>query len=204
MVSRTFSAPPLPRLGIRRTIHRTPWLVLLLWLVAIALTTLVWVRAIESLTNPKPTTAQTRPQAFVWGDRVFQSKPLMEQWLRERGIAYSVWAKRHPAAVGIINPKLRHAAVTTTAKPKPKPKPTPTSKVASAQQPEAGGGGRSIAKDIAIGANVALPFLAILLAAGSTFYARWKHRWNRVLPMRTYLVGFAAMVAAGGLIAHAL
>ena len=201
MVSRTVSAPPLPRLGIRRTIHRTPWLVLLLWLVAIALTTLVWVRAIESLTNPKPTTAQTRPQAFVWGDRVFQSKPLMEQWLRERGIAYSVWAKRHPAAVGIINPKLRRTAVTSAAKPKPKPK--PTAKVASAQQPEAGGGGRSLAKDIAIGASVVLPFLAIMLAAGSTLYARTKRRWNRVLPMRTYLVGFAAAVAAGGLIAHA-
>src|SRR5262249_52988494 len=148
-------------------------------------------RAIESLTNPKPTTAQTRPQAFVWGDRVFESKSSIEVWLRQRGINYDVWAKRHPAAVGIMYPRRRHATpapTKTTATPKPKP-----DRVAAARplvsEPS---GGRSIARNVERGAIVVLPLVALLLAAGSGWYARRQRRWNRLLPMRVYLVASAA------------
>ncbi len=185
-------------MGLRRTIFRTPWFMVVLWFVAVALTVIVWVRAIQSLTNPKPTVAQTRPQAFVWGDRVFETRAQMTQWLHRYGISYEAWAQKHPAAVGIMYPSRRHVATPAGTKKRAQ---ASTPRVAGAQP--LGSSSGSLLRDVVLGASITLPLLALLLAAGSTTYARWKRRWNAVLPIRIYLVGAAAATAAGGLIAHA-
>jgi hypothetical protein len=38
------------------------------------------------------------PNAVVWGGRVFTSRPSLGVWLHRRGVAYVVWADRHPHA----------------------------------------------------------------------------------------------------------
>ena len=38
------------------------------------------------------------PNAVVWGGRVFTSRPSLAVWLHRRGVAYVVWAGRHPHA----------------------------------------------------------------------------------------------------------
>jgi hypothetical protein len=42
------------------------------------------------------------PTAVVWGDRVFSSQPPLAVWLHRRGVAYSVWAERHPPASQVL------------------------------------------------------------------------------------------------------
>jgi hypothetical protein len=40
---------------------------------------------------------------FVWGGESFTSRSEFEQWLSERGIAYTGWEKAHPAAAAKLD-----------------------------------------------------------------------------------------------------
>jgi hypothetical protein len=53
--------------------------------------------------------------AVVWGDRVLSGTPSMKHWLKVHGIAYSVWAGRHPPANRLLE---RHYAALLAAKHK--------------------------------------------------------------------------------------
>lgn len=90
--------------------HRFPvavkWLFnLVILAVVLGLLLFVWLRVVRTLTatvnKPQPV---GKPKAFAWGDRVFSSQAQLEAWLKARGISYSVWARRHPAAVRVVAP----------------------------------------------------------------------------------------------------
>ena len=53
----------------------------------------------HTLKHVKPVKASKPPVSAVpWGDRVFLGPGTLQHWLKVHGIAYSVWAKRHPPA----------------------------------------------------------------------------------------------------------
>jgi hypothetical protein len=45
-----------------------------------------------------------RPNAIVWADRVFGSRPAFARWLGERGHTYPAWERLHPAAGDVLRP----------------------------------------------------------------------------------------------------
>jgi hypothetical protein len=54
---------------------------------------------VNTMRDPKPVKSSTPPvSAVVWGDYVFSSPPAMAHWLKVHGVAYSIWADRHPPA----------------------------------------------------------------------------------------------------------
>lgn len=76
----------------------------LLGIAVVAVAAVVWVVVIHSLTKPpKPAPVIGRPDAVVWGNRVFTSRAEFAHWLKARGLSYSRWAKTHPDGVRIIN-----------------------------------------------------------------------------------------------------
>jgi hypothetical protein len=40
--------------------------------------------------------------AVPWGDRVFVGPVTLRRWLKYHGVAYSVWADRHPPADNLL------------------------------------------------------------------------------------------------------
>lgn len=65
----------------------------------------VWLQVVKTLTaTVHPPAPVGTPNAVAWGGRVFSSQAKLEAWLRERGISYSVWARRHRGAVSIVGP----------------------------------------------------------------------------------------------------
>jgi hypothetical protein len=42
------------------------------------------------------------PTAVVWGNRVFSARRPLSVWLHYRGVAYTRWAERHPAASRVL------------------------------------------------------------------------------------------------------
>jgi hypothetical protein len=73
-----------------------PWGVALIVLVTTALVAFL-PRAVDSDPAPPGTTG-----ALVWGDGVFANKLELEAWLRIRGVSYESWARKHPAAVKLL------------------------------------------------------------------------------------------------------
>ena len=75
---------------------------LLLW-VGIAVFAVVIFFLIRSIVHTmkhvKPVKVTQPPVSAVpWGDRVFLGPGSLSHWLKVRGVAYSVWAGRHPPA----------------------------------------------------------------------------------------------------------
>jgi hypothetical protein len=65
----------------------------------IALMVLLVGTIVNTMRNPRPVHATAPPiSAVVWGEYVFSSPPAMAHWLKVHGVAYSVWAHRHPPA----------------------------------------------------------------------------------------------------------
>jgi hypothetical protein len=88
-------------LAVRRLMN------LFVLVVVLGLLLFVWLQVVRTLTGTvKPQAAVGKPTALAWGGRVFSSQAKLEAWLRERGVSYSVWAKRHRAAVGIVRPSV--------------------------------------------------------------------------------------------------
>jgi hypothetical protein len=101
-------------LAVRRLLN------LVVLLVVLGLLLFVWLEVVRTLTGSvKPQAAVGKPTALAWGGRVFSSQAKLEAWLRGRGVSYSVWAKRHQAAVGIVGPPVaapaRHRTTTKRA-----------------------------------------------------------------------------------------
>jgi hypothetical protein len=80
--------------------QRASRLVVALCVLALAAIMAVLVGSIvRTLKHVKPVRAAKPPvSAVVWGTLVFQSPSGLDVWLRRHGVAYSVWADRHPPA----------------------------------------------------------------------------------------------------------
>ena len=83
-------------------------------LVLLGALVLVWAKVISMLTvhvDPKPPIGQ--PQAVVWQSRVFTTDAQLRRYLNGKGLSYSRWAARHPAAFAVLEakPAKHHGAV---------------------------------------------------------------------------------------------
>jgi hypothetical protein len=81
---------------------RLPWQVVLPWAIAgailvVTLAVAFLPRGVKSDPSPPGQTG-----ALVWGNGVFANKLELEAWLRIRGVSYETWAKKHPAAVKLL------------------------------------------------------------------------------------------------------
>jgi hypothetical protein len=58
---------------------------------------------VNTMRHVKPVKATAPPVSAVpWGDRVFFGPGTLHHWLKVHGIAYSVWAERHPPADNVL------------------------------------------------------------------------------------------------------
>jgi len=76
----------------------------MLTLAAAALTAIAipWYLVARKLQDAQPVPSAVAAAGVIWGDRVFASRAPLAHWLRRRGVAYSVWASRHPPAASRI------------------------------------------------------------------------------------------------------
>ena len=61
-----------------------------------------WYFVARTLQTATPVPSEVAAAGVIWGDRVFPSRAPLAHWLRFRGVAYSVWASRHPPAAARI------------------------------------------------------------------------------------------------------
>jgi hypothetical protein len=147
---------------------------ILIALVCCAVTTLGVVYLGAQLFNGPPQPSQPQARGIVWGGRTFVDLAEFGRWLRARGVAYEVWALRHPTRAGI-------APVQPPAAPQE-------------QRGQPGGAGdRSTWTPIA-GVAVVLAALFLLLGIRRR---KWLPRMRRVLT-REQLGVAAQRIAAGG------
>jgi hypothetical protein len=102
VIHSTSSRQPIPQ---NRRRARLPWWVAVPWVVACvvlagAAVAGVLPRAVKS--DPAP---PGHAGALVWGNGVFANKLELEAWLRIRGVSYKSFARKHPAAVKLLEKK---------------------------------------------------------------------------------------------------
>jgi hypothetical protein len=88
------------RVAVSRLVTLTMAIVLLGALV------LVWAKVVSTLTaniEPKPPIGQ--PQSVVWQNRVFTTEGQLRRYLHTKGLSYSRWVSRHPAAFALLQAK---------------------------------------------------------------------------------------------------
>jgi hypothetical protein len=98
-------------------------LVLLVTLAMAAALVLVWIRVVQTLTQHverQPPIGQ--PRSIVWNDRVFTTDRQLKRYLEGKGLSYTGWVSKHPAAFAVIQHELPASA---TATPAPKHASTP-------------------------------------------------------------------------------
>jgi len=121
--------------------------------------------------NP-PAPPQPQAKGIVWGGRTFVDLAVFGRWLRSQGVAYEVWALRHPTRAGIA--PLRPAAVP------------------EARRAQPSGAGDHSAWTTVAGVAVVLAALSLLLGIRRR---RWLARLRGELT-REQLVAVAQSVAA--------
>lgn len=162
-----------------------------------------WAKVVDTLVTVKPVAPATRPDAIIWDDYVFSSRPDLERWLRSRGATYANWARSHPASAAILEhlpPPTATAAtattattapVTTTAGPAPA---TPS----SASVPRGSTSHVPLVRDIVLGV---LLVLALALGLGALLpapvRARFPEASARVRPYRDVLAAAAGAISVG-------
>ena len=85
------------RVAVNRLITFTMALILLAALV------LVWAKVVSTLTaniEAKPPIGQ--PHAVVWQNRVFTTDGQLRRYMHAKGLSYSRWVSRHPAAFALL------------------------------------------------------------------------------------------------------
>jgi hypothetical protein len=88
------------RVAVNRLITFTMALVLLAALI------LVWAKVVSTLTaniEPKPPIGE--PHAVVWQNRVFTTDGQLRRYMHAKGLSYSRWVSRHPAAFALLQSK---------------------------------------------------------------------------------------------------
>jgi hypothetical protein len=77
----------------------------LVLLAAAAVLALPWYFVGRTLNDARPAAVSAvAASAIVWGDLVFTAPQPMRHWLHVHGVAYSVWAGRHPDAARVLGP----------------------------------------------------------------------------------------------------
>jgi hypothetical protein len=79
---------------------------LLMVLALLAGLVVVWAKVVSTLTaniEPKPPIGQ--PRAVVWQNRVFTTDGQLRRFLHAKGLSYSRWVSRHPAAFAVLQAK---------------------------------------------------------------------------------------------------
>jgi hypothetical protein len=111
----------------------------LVWVALLSASMMVWLEVGRTLKHPKPIqlTATTKPTAIAWGDRVFAGRSGLAQWLKDHGLGYSAWARRHPAAAQVVDPHAMPVPKVVQKKP-PRPRP-PAAHAARAAPPKGTG-----------------------------------------------------------------
>jgi hypothetical protein len=90
--------------GLRMAVARFVTIVVVLVLGAALV--LVWAKVITTLTSKverKPPIGQ--PHAVVWENRVFTTDGQLRRYLHAKGLSYSLWVSRHPAAFALLQAK---------------------------------------------------------------------------------------------------
>jgi hypothetical protein len=90
--------------GLRVAVSR--FVTITMTLVLLGALVLVWAKAINTLTShidPKPPIGQ--PRAVVWQNRVFTTEAQLRRFLQAKGLSYSRWVSRHPAAFALLQSK---------------------------------------------------------------------------------------------------
>jgi LPXTG-motif cell wall-anchored protein len=123
--------------------------------------------------DSSPPPSQPQAKGIVWGGRTFVDLAEFSRWLRSRGVAYEVWAVRHPTRAGLT--PLRPATVP------------------QAERAEANGAGHRSTWTTVAGVAVALAALALLLGIRRR---RWLPRIRGELTSER--LGVAAQRVAAG------
>jgi hypothetical protein len=65
---------------------------------AVAGAALAWYSVVRTVSDVRRVSVGAVPtaSAIAWGDRVFTTRLPLAAWLRHHGVAYVVWADRHP------------------------------------------------------------------------------------------------------------
>jgi hypothetical protein len=93
------------RVLVVRFLLLTVTLVLVLALIA------VWARVVQTLAKPAdPRPPIGQPRSIVWQNRVFTTDGQLRRFLHVRGLSYSRWVSRHPAAFAVLHKTTRSAA----------------------------------------------------------------------------------------------
>ncbi|SRR5689334_14715942 len=90
--------------GLRVAFSR--FVTIVMTLVLLGALVLVWAKVVSTLTaniEPKPPIGQ--PRAVVWHGRVFTTDGQIRRYLHAKGLSYSRWASRHPAAFAMLQSK---------------------------------------------------------------------------------------------------
>lgn len=90
--------------GLRVAFNRL--LTITMVIVLLGALVLVWARVVSTLTaniQPKPPIGQ--PRAVVWQQRVFTTEGQLRHYLNAKGLSYSRWVSRHPAAFAVLQAK---------------------------------------------------------------------------------------------------
>jgi hypothetical protein len=69
---------------------------------AVATVAIPWYFVARTLQDATPVPATVAATSVIWADLVFPSRRPLAHWLHARGVAYSVWASRHPPAAARI------------------------------------------------------------------------------------------------------
>src|SRR5689334_21361337 len=90
--------------GLRVAVSR--FVTITMAIVLVGALVLVWAKVISTLTahvEPKPPIGQ--PRAVVWQHRVFTTEGQLKRYLDAKGLSYTRWASRHPAAFAVLQAK---------------------------------------------------------------------------------------------------
>ena len=69
---------------------------------ALATIAIPWYFVARTLQTATPVESRVVATSVIWADRVFPARGPLAHWLHVRGVAYSVWASRHPPAAARI------------------------------------------------------------------------------------------------------
>jgi hypothetical protein len=61
-----------------------------------------WYYVVRTMRNVQPVNSPVPARSVFWAHSYFNTPRELRRWLHRRGVAYVVWAKRHPPAAARI------------------------------------------------------------------------------------------------------
>jgi hypothetical protein len=163
--------------------------------VLVAAGAFTWFRIIRYVETAQPVAVTGQPTSVAWGDRVFSSPHKLEIWLRSRGVSYKAWVRRHPDAIGIIDPGSTPVSAPPEAKA-PKVERRATVPVAKRSAARATGAGSGESRLVILAIALAM-LLAGAAAVPERTFSRFIGRAPPRLEQRVYAVAVSASILIG-------